>query len=123
MKKVCLLLVMILLLLASNMNAQQSNDYFSGKWELLVQGTPQGDIKMLISFERKDGKLEATIQDPNSSTEFKVTDIEEKEKSITLSFPTPDFEVTLYFEQVDDENLKGHISGMFDLKGKRVKNN
>jgi len=124
MKKLSLLLVVMLSLMASNMNAQQSGAYFLGKWEMLLQGAPQGDIKMTMTFARKDGKLEASIQAPNSASEFKITQIEEKEKSVTLFFTSPDgYDVDLFIEKVDDDNAKGNVANMFDIKCTRIKSN
>jgi len=121
MKKVSLLLVMMLLLIASNVNAQQSGNYFVGKWELLIQGTPDGDTKITMIIDRKEGKLEATLL---MSVEIKITDIKETEKSIKLAGTTPDGNnyIDISIEKVDDDNVKGSVADMFDLKGQRIKN-
>jgi hypothetical protein len=118
MKKVSLLLVMMLLLIASNADAQQSGNYFVGKWELLILDAPDGDIKMTMSVDRKDEKLEATLQ---MSAEIKITDIRETENSIKFSFFTSGYDIDLYIEKVDDDNVKGSVADMFDLKGQRIK--
>ena len=119
MKRVSLFLVMMLSLIASSVNAQQSGNYFVGKWELLIQGTPDGDTKMNMSIERKKEKLEATLL---MSGEIKITDIKETEKSIKLTGSTPDgnYSIDIYIEKVDDNNVKGSVADMFDLKGKRI---
>jgi len=119
MKRVSLLLVMTLSLMASNMNAQQSGNYFVGKWEIVMQDTPQGDIKMTMNIDRNEGKLEATLM---MSVETKIVNIKETEKSITLPFSTPDgYDIDIYIEKVDDDNVKGVVADMIDLKGQRVK--
>ena len=34
-------------------------DYFPGKWNIVVKGTPNGDAKMTFVLQRVDGKLPA----------------------------------------------------------------
>ena len=121
MKKVSLLLVMMLSLITSNVFAQQSGDYFLGKWDMLLQGAPDGDMKLTMLFERNDGKLEATIQGLFGSSDAKITDIEEQENSIILYFTVSEYDVDLIIEKVDDDNVKGDIAGMVFLKGERIK--
>jgi len=121
MKKVSLLLVMMLSLITSNVFAQQSGDYFLGKWDMLLQGAPDGDMKLTMLFERNDGKLEATIQGLFGSSDAKITDIEEQENSIILYFSVSEYDVDLKIEKVDDDNVKGDIVGMVFLKGERIK--
>ena len=119
MKRVSLFLVMMLSLIVSSVNAQQSGNYFVGKWELLIQGTPDGDTKITMIIDRKEGKLEATLL---MSVEIKITDIKETEKSIKLAGTTPDGNnyIDISIEKVDDDNVKGSVADMFDLKGKRI---
>ena len=121
MKKVGFLFVMMLSLMASNVVAQQSGDFFPGKWDMLLLGTPDGDMKLTMSFERNDGKLEATIQIQNSESVSTVKNIVEKENSITFFISMSGYEVDFLLEKVDDDNIKGDVADMFDIKGQRIK--
>ena len=56
MKKVCLFFaVLFFLSISFNANArtQPANDYYIGKWDVVVEGTPQVDSKMTVVLERK----------------------------------------------------------------------
>ena len=57
MKRIVLFLATFLVLsfISINSNAQSTADFFVGRWNLLVAGTPEGDIKMIMSLERKEG--------------------------------------------------------------------
>ena len=121
MKKVGFLFVMMLSLMVSNVVAQQSGDFFPGKWDMLLLGTPDGDMKLTMSFERNDGKLEATIQIQNSESVSTVKNIVEKENSITFIVFISGYEVDFLLEKVDDDNIKGDVADMFDIKGQRIK--
>ena len=96
-------------------------DYFPGKWNVVVMGTPNGDAKMTFVIERKDGKLAGAVQDSTGKELTKITSIEEKDKTITAAFTIQSYDVTLTLEPVDADDVKGSLMGMFDAKGVRVK--
>ena len=101
--------------------ATTTSDYYPGKWNVVVKGTPNGDAKMTFVFERKDGKLTGAIQDTTGKEMTKITSIDEKDKTITAAFTIQSYDVTLTLEPVDADNVKGSLMGMFDAKGVRVK--
>ena len=109
------------LFLALNAKAQTTTDYFPGKWNVVVMGTPNGDAKMTFVLERKDGKLTGAVQDSTGKEMTKITQIDEKDKSITAAFTVQSYDVTLTLDPVDDDHVKGSLMGMFDAKGIRVK--
>lgn len=101
----------------------QEDDFFLGKWEIMVAGTPNGDIKFATDLQRKEGKLfgELTIPaDPNAPA-IPITNIEEGTDKITIYFSAQGYDLNLDLEKVDQDNLKGTLMGMFDSKAVRVK--
>lgn len=98
-------------------------DFFAGKWEITIFGTPNGDSKMLTELVRKDGKLTGELKDPTDTSKpaIPITAIEEKDGGIEISFSTSGYDITLPLAKVDDDNLKGQLMNMFDAKAKRVK--
>lgn len=101
--------------------AQPPADYFVGKWNVLVEGTPSGDGKMTVVLERKEGKLAGTILTKPGTEPTKVSKIDETEKSVTLYFNTNGYDVNLTLEKKDDDHVTGNVMGMFDATGERVK--
>ena len=66
MKKICSLATGIfLLLLALNVNGQSKTgaDYFAGKWNVLISGTPYGDLKRIYVLEKKESSFNGIVQD------------------------------------------------------------
>lgn len=98
-------------------------DFFVGKWEITILGTPNGDAKMTTELIRKDGKLTGELKDPSDPTKpaNPITGIEEKDGRIEIAFSASGYDITLPLTKVDDDNLKGQLMGMFDAKAKRVK--
>jgi hypothetical protein len=124
MRKLSLIFTAVLgLFFAINAKAQTTPDYFPGKWNVVVMGTPNGDAKMTFVLERKDGKLTGAVQDSTGKELTKITQIDEKDKSITAAFTIQSYDVTLTLDPVDDDHVKGSLMNMFDAKGVRVKEN
>jgi hypothetical protein len=122
MKKVSFIFTVVLgLFFCVNAKAQTNADYFAGKWNVILVGTPGGDAKMTFIFDKKDGKLTGAVQDSTGKEMSKITQIDEKDKTITAAFRAQDYDVTLTLEPVDADHVKGSLMNMFDAKGIRVK--
>jgi hypothetical protein len=99
-----------------------STDFFVGKWDVAILGTPQGDAKMTVIFSRKDGKLIADMTDLEDPTKTKpMTQVEEEPGKVTIFFSAAGYDLSIPFEKVDDDNLKGKMMDMFDCTAKRQK--
>lgn len=114
---------LFLLALSFNVNAQTSPgaDYFAGKWDILIEGLPQGDPRMIIGMERKDGKLAGAVMDSTQKEITKITSVEEADKSVTVYFTTQGYDVNLVMEKKDEDHVSGSLMGMFEAKGVRIK--
>ena len=98
-------------------------DFFAGKWELLIVGTPQGDAKLIAHLTRVDGKLTGEMTDPTDAQKEKtlITNIEEEATKITIYFSASGYDLNVPLEKVDDDNLKGQLMNMFETTAKRIK--
>jgi hypothetical protein len=101
----------LFLLMAVHGNAQNQNhkDFFLGKWEGMTQGAPMGDMKIVISLDRKDGALAGSIK-LGEQEEVNFTKTEEKETTVTLNFTsTHGYDVTLAMVKKDENKVEGTI--------------
>ena len=122
MKKLSLIFTVVTgLLISLHVKAQTNADYFPGKWNITVMGTPGGDSKMTFVLERKDGKLGGVVQDSTGKETSKITSIVEKDKTITAAFTLQAYDLTMTLDPIDDDHVKGSLMGMFDAKGVRIK--
>lgn len=124
MKKASIILLVLFFGITLNGMAQNApKDFFAGKWEILILGTPNGDSKMVTELVRKDGKLTGELKDLADTTKpaIPITSIEEAEGAIDLAFSASGYDVTVNLEKVDDDNLKGLLLGIFETKAKRLK--
>ncbi|MBD2702720.1 hypothetical protein IC229_18885 [Spirosoma sp. BT702] len=126
MKKISTFLLFLLLSVTVSTYAQTatpSADFYAGKWEILVIGTPQGDSKMIAELVRKDGKLTGNLTntaEPNAE-KIPITGVEENGDKLALAFTAQGYDVTIDLAKVDEDNLKGSLLNMFEAKAKRVK--
>lgn len=121
MKNVSVLLTVLVLVLAGlNLQAQAPKDYFTGDWKVLVEGIPSGDAEMIMHIEREDGKLKGEMRGEEGTDPIKIDRIEEKENSISVYYFASGYDISMAFEKVDENNLKGNLLGMYTANGTRV---
>ncbi len=127
MKKVSLFLFVLMLGICFNVSSQTAppTDFFAGKWEILIMGTPNGDGKMQANLVRKDGKLTGELVSLAADAPkepISITKIEEGSDKVNLYFTAQGYDVNLELAKVDDDHLKGQLMSMFDATAVRVKN-
>ncbi|UFH51934.1 hypothetical protein [Spirosoma sp. KNUC1025] len=125
MKKVSLFLFIFFLGICVKGFSQATppTDFFAGKWEITIVGTPEGDAKMVTELVRKDGKLTGELKDPTGTRPVTpITKIEEAADKLSIFFDTAQAGViSIELAKVDDEHLKGSLMNMFESTALRVK--
>lgn len=111
------------LLLSINTNAQSKAgaEYFAGKWNVLVKGTPGGDAKMIFVLEKNIDSIAGVVQDTTGAEISKLTNIELKDNEVTLYFTAQGYNVNLLLTKKDEDHATGRLMGMFDAEGERKK--
>jgi hypothetical protein len=113
-------LLLSLGLFFNNVRAQSPVDYFTGKWDVLVTGLPDGDSKMIVILERNEGKLVGTIGAVGLEDSIEIDDVEEKETSVKLYFFAGGYDIFLFLEKKDENHLEGTLLDMFIATGDRI---
>lgn len=129
MKKVNVFLAGVLFLLISfGANAQvktvadslSAEAYFIGKWNILAKSLPQGDTKMVIIIEKKEGKLTGNISDPASSEgPMEFISVTINGNVLNAVFTAQGMDIPLNLTKKDDRSITGDIMGMFDIEGSK----
>jgi hypothetical protein len=110
-------------LLASNIEAQSKTgaDYFAGKWNMLITGTPYGDLKRIYVLDKKDNILTGVVQDTTGKEIAKCSKVEVKEKEVTLYYHAMGNDIIITLIKKDDDHIAGSLLGMFEATGERIK--
>jgi hypothetical protein len=125
MKKASFLFGALFLMLLSTSTFAQSKPgltYFSGKWNVLIKGTPNGDARMIFDLQTRNDSLTGVVRDSTGKEFSKISSVELTDTSATVHFTAQDYEVYLVMNKKDNDNITGNMMGMFDAEGKRIKN-
>ena len=96
------------------------NDFFVGKWNTKVVGTPMGDIDMTLSISRKDGVLKGQMSSTQGTQDIDKIEETEPEK-IKVFFKANGMDINMSLDKENDEKLKGKLMGMFEVTGTKMK--
>lgn len=121
MKKASVFLFVIFFAIAFKGVSQNAApaDFYAGKWEINVLGSPRGDVKFTTDLVRKDGKLTGVLV--NADDKRPITKIEESAKKLVIYFESSQAgEISIDLDKVDDNTLKGSLM-TFEATAKRIK--
>jgi hypothetical protein len=91
-------------------SAATTPDFYAGKWDISVIGSPKGDVTFATTLTRKDGKL--TGEMVNGDDKREITKVEESATTLVLYFMSSQAgEINVTLDKVDDNNLKGTLMG------------
>jgi len=124
MKKATLvsLMAVILVVIASKVNAQTQTNYFIGKWDVLVKGLPQGDAHIKFNIADSAGHMKGALLDTTEAhKDIPLTKIEQDGDKVTLYFTAQGYDVSLLLAKKDDDHATGSLMGMFDASAIRLK--
>ena len=127
MKKSLVFLVSPFFILSAFHSIAQSKtgaDYFVGKWNIFIPGTPIGDLKRVYVFEKTADGLYGLVQDPaTGDTIAKFSKVEVKAESVSVYYTVNDIEVSVVLAKKDEDHLTGKVLDNYNATGERVKNN
>ena len=121
MKKLFLASLMLLCVASLAFAATNSPEYFEGKWNVLVKGTPQGDATIPMRFETKEGATKGYFMADESGQEYEMSSVSIIDGVLTAAFNIQGYDVDINMSEVDGDNAAGSLMGMFDLSASRVK--
>ncbi len=107
--------------LSARAQSRPGVDYFQGKWNLLVKGTPNGDGRMFVLLEKKDSTLTGSVQDSSGVEMSKITGLVLTDSSVNFDFRAQGYDVYLNLYKKDDDHISGKLMNMFDTDGERVR--
>lgn len=123
MKKASLILFLLMMGFSVRSFSQTTTpDFYIGKWEIVVTGSPRGDVTFLTDLVRKEGNITGTLVDAADPNEKRpITKVEESTSKLVIYFESSQAgEISIDLTKVDDDHLKGSLMS-YDAKAKRLK--
>lgn len=122
MRKISMLLLTLVITLWAYAQDAAPADFFAGRWEITIAGTPQGDAKLMADLNRVEGQLSGSLSATDGTNELKIpiNALVERAEMIEIFFIIEGYDVSLDLTKVDNDNLKGSLVGMFDATARRV---
>jgi len=123
-KLICFVVGLLFLCFSFNAHAQSKTgaDFFAGKWNVLITGTPYGDLKRLYILEKKDNGLAGIVMDGTTGKEVsKCSKVDVKDNEVTLYYTSIGNDVNIVLTKKDDDHVTGKALGTYDASGERVK--
>jgi len=115
-------LLTLFLSFSSHAQSKAGADFFAGKWNVLITGTPYGDLKRVYILEKKDNSLAGTVLDGATGKELsKCSKVDVKDNEVTLYYSALGNDVNVVLTKKDEDHVAGKALGMFDASGERVK--
>jgi len=115
--------VIYIVLASLTVQAQnKTSDFFIGKWDVLIESTPNGDAKMVLTISQEKGNWTGSMSGEGVET-TKLDSIEVKENSITLYWVSNnyDYDAYLTLKKVSEDKLEGALMDMFNASAERNK--
>ena len=120
MKKTFIIIAGLILFISQISFAQEnSSDFFLGKWNVTVIGTPNGDAKFVLKVEKAETALNAFIIGEDGKSQ-KVDRVETKTNAITVYWFAEGYDVYLTLTKKDDGKVEGDLMSMFTAKIEKV---
>jgi hypothetical protein len=125
MKKRLLALLFMCLSFSFKSNAQVPKDFYIGKWQILVMGSPVGDLRFVTTLVRNsEGMLSGQLENADDDTQPKrqITKVEEAVNKLMIYFVSSQGgEIAIELNKIDSDNLKGTLM-TYETTATRLKN-
>ncbi len=121
MKKASIFLTGLFLILSSlALHAQEKpSDFFLGKWNVVILGTPNGDAKMVLEIKDGETKFEGVISGEGVPDQ-KVDRVSGTGDKLTVYWSAQGYDVNLNMKKTAEGKVDGSLMGMFTAKIERV---
>ena len=124
MKRLTFLAAFVLLLLSTNNSLAQTKtgaDFFAGKWNVLISGTPIGDLRRIYVLEKNNNTLAGTVQDSTGTLIAKCSKVDVRDNEVTLYYNSMGIDAIMKLTKKDQDHVTGILLDQYLAEGKRIK--
>ncbi|HMP30826.1 MAG TPA: carbohydrate-binding protein, partial [Saprospiraceae bacterium] len=105
-------------------NQDNKSSFFVGKWNTTMKGTPNGDVKVVMTIANEGDQLTGSLTNNDGPDQPLPIDRLEKvdENTINIFFEVNGMKLNMNLIKKDENNLSGKLMGMLDVIAERVNN-
>ena len=118
MKLKLLILVMAIFAASSLFATGTKQDYFVGKWNVEIKGTPGGDSKLVVDLKKVGEEIKGTVSSKKDGT-VDIKETELTEDGMVISFKSGWFTVELLMKEKDANHCACKLAGRYDGRSER----
>ena len=118
MKKLIVILTLVSMAVSASASSNKG-EFYIGKWNVEIKGTPGGDSKLVVELKKDGEKFKGTVQSEGDGT----VDIKEAtmtEEGMQISFKHGWFTVDLLMVREDDDHCNCKLAGHYNGESDRV---
>ncbi|AWW00205.1 hypothetical protein [Arcticibacterium luteifluviistationis] len=94
-------------------------NYYLSSWDVLIVGTPNGDVTIPMRFEEGDNGLKGYVTNPEDESEIEMTSVAAQDSMLTGGFSMMGYDLNFYLKVVDENQAKGSLMEMFSMTATR----
>lgn len=121
MKKLLVILSFVSLAIIASASGNKT-EFFLGKWDVEIKGTPGGDSKLVVDLKQVGNDLKGTVSSKKDGT-VEIKEAELTENGIAISFKSGWFTVELLMKEKDANHCTCKLAGRYDGQSVRVISN
>ena len=122
MKQMMFLAMVLLMSVASFAQEKKSTEeFFLGKWQLMVEGLPTGDAEMQLTINKDDnGGLQGTIKLLDGSEGTNPAEVKMRGNTLMINFSAGDVNIPINLDKEGESSVVGSMFDMFEVSGKKI---
>lgn len=98
---------------------ETKTDYFIGKWNVEIKGTPGGDSKLIIDLKKDGEELKGTVSSKKDGT-VNIKKAEMTDAGLLVRFKHGWFTVELLMKEEDVNHCICKLAGRYDGTSERI---
>ena len=99
--------------------SSNKGEFYIGKWNVEIKGTPGGDSKLVVDLKQDGGKLTGTVSSRKDGT-VDIKETELTEEGIVISFKSGWFTVELLMKEKDANHCVCKLAGRYNGESERI---
>lgn len=118
MRKLFIILSLIILTISVSASGKKT-DFYIGKWDVVIKGTPGGDSKLVVDLKQDGDQLKGIVSSKKDGT-VDIKEIELTTDGLSVRFKSGWFTVELVMKEKDANHCTCKLAGHYNGESERI---